>query len=89
MSSQCLSAVSRSPSVGEIDNWNAQYWAFSTDDNNITDATYAAEVVRKDGCTLVTEGWVKNHWVGSCGSLTTLSACGLSVKVVGGHSKRC
>ena len=48
--------------MGDIENWNAQYWAFSTDDSNMKDATYAAEVMRKDGCTLVTEGWVKNHW---------------------------
>ena len=40
--------------MGDIDNWNAQYWAFNTDDSNMKDATYAAELMRKDGCTLVT-----------------------------------
>ena len=38
--------------MGDIDNWNAQYCAFNTDD--MKDATYAAELMRKDGCTLVT-----------------------------------
>ena len=33
----------------------------SAPDGRMQDANYAAEVVRKDGCTLVTE-WVKNHW---------------------------
>jgi hypothetical protein len=54
--------VSRNPSVGDIENWNAQYWAFSTDDGKMQDANYATEVMRKDGCTLVTAEWVKNHW---------------------------
>ena len=40
--------------MGDIDNRNARFWAFSTDDSNMKDATYAAEVMRKDGCTLVT-----------------------------------
>ena len=48
--------------MGGIENWNAQYWASSTGDSNMKDATFAAEVMHKDGCTLVTEGWVKNHW---------------------------
>ena len=45
--------MSRSPSVGDIDNWNAQYWAFNTDDSNMKDAMYAAELMREDGCTLL------------------------------------
>jgi len=54
--------MSRNPSVGDIENWNAQYWAFSADDGKMQDANYATEVMRKDGCTLVTEEWLKNHW---------------------------
>ena len=48
--------------MGDIENWNAQYWAFSTDDGKMRDANYATEFMRKDGCTIVTEEWVKNHW---------------------------
>ena len=48
--------------MGDIENWNAPYWAFSTDDGKMQDANYATEVMRRDGCTLATEDWVKNHW---------------------------
>ncbi len=48
--------------MGDIENWNAPYWAFGTDDGKMQDANYAIEVMRKDGCTLVTEEWVQNHW---------------------------
>ena len=63
--------------MGDIKNWNAQYWAFSTNNNNMKDATYTAKVMHKDSCALVTEGWVKRTTgAGSCGSLPTLFVCG-------------
>lgn len=54
--------VSRNPTVGDIEIWNAQYWAFSANEGRMQDATYATEAMRKAGCTLATEEWVKNHW---------------------------
>ena len=57
--------VSRNPWVGDVENWNAPYRAFSIDDGKMQDSNYATEFLRKDGCTLVAKEWVKSHWGGS------------------------
>lgn len=47
--------------VGDIDSWNATYWAFE-EDGVKQDVNTAFDALKKAGCSLLTKPWLENHW---------------------------
>jgi hypothetical protein len=75
--------------VEDIENWNAQSSAFKADDGTTQVASYANDMTRTGGCTLVTEEWVTNRssWIVWRLANHGLSVYGLSMRDVGVPSK--
>lgn len=47
--------------VGDIEPWNALYWAFE-EDGERKGVEAASEALKKAGCTLLEREWLQNHW---------------------------
>ncbi|CAG8754849.1 4735_t:CDS:2, partial [Acaulospora colombiana] len=48
--------------IGDLDTWNALYWAFQEGDVQ-KDVNAAFQELKARGCSLVEKAWLENHWV--------------------------
>ncbi|PVF98238.1 hypothetical protein CPB86DRAFT_853393 [Serendipita vermifera] len=57
-----LSKQGLPPVIGDLDTWNALYWAFQEGDVQ-KDVNVAFQELKIRGCSLIEKTWVENHWV--------------------------
>ncbi|KAG8818991.1 hypothetical protein FRC17_010635, partial [Serendipita sp. 399] len=58
---KCMLKMGIPAAVGDIETWNAKYWAFEEDGRQLgVDAAFSE--MKRRGCTLLEKAWLENHW---------------------------